>query len=236
MVFFFVEFIPNRGHYEVTIDAPIPVALLDKYHGNSVHASSMFSVGTEGEITQWFTDNLVTPGSFELPDNIINMVGAIEQEVSHKFTAYVNDIRGNGFKVWDVQNNQHSAGYLRVKSNSEDTIAELSGRADYYVTTGDATKSDYHTSGKLLCVVEVQSKLNTVHCELQMLAYLLILMNTRGLEFVWGALIQSDGNCKMFKATRNDGNCIYEQDGLFHVSHFPVVFNQLNAPPEAFQN
>jgi len=236
LVFFFVEFIPNRGLYEVTIDAPIPVALLDKYHGNSVHASSMFSVGTEGEITQWFTDNLVNPDLFVLPPNLLEITGTIDEGVSHEFTAYLNDIIDNGFKVWDVQNNQHSTGYLRVKSSSEDTTADFSGRADYYVTTGDATKSDYHTSGKLLCVVEVQSKLNTVHCELQMLAYLLILMNTKGLQFLWGALIQSDGNCRMFKATRNDGNCVYEQDGLFHVSHFPVVFNQLNAPPEAFQN
>ena len=186
----------------------------------------MFSVGAGEEVTQWFTDNLVNPGSFELPASLIARTGTIEPDTSHAFAAYIEVLKDKGYKVWDVQNNQHSTSYLRV--TSENGEADIGGRADFYVTTSDASRADYHTDKKLLCVVEIQSKSNTNHCELQLLVYLLILMNTKGLQVLWGALIQTDGNCRMFKATRNNGNCIYEQDGLFHVSHFPMVFEHLD--------
>jgi hypothetical protein len=76
----------------------------------------------------------------------------------------------------------------------------------------------------ILCVIEIQSKEDIQKCELQMQVYLLILMNTKNLPALVGFLIFKDGNCRAFKATRDEsGGCLFEMNDLFHVCHIAEV-------------
>lgn len=205
--------------------ASIPAVLIKG--GGSVHASSMFSSDENDEVAHWFENNLVRTTYFDLPNVQDIEFGEIAYGASQSFVDHIEAIKSTGFMVWDVQNQQHASAYLNL-NDQHGNVAVLSGRADYFITIGSATKATYQAAGHLLCVIEIQSKRNVFHCELQLRVYLLILMNARALPVLWGALIESNGNCRMFKASRgNDNNCIYEHDSEFHVSHFAEVFRRL---------
>ena len=77
----------------------------------------------------------------------------------------------------------------------------IGDRADFIVTPSTYTKEDYLSTIK--CVIEVQSEDNENLCELQMLVYLLILMNTKHLPYVVGFLVLSNVQCRAFKVRRN---------------------------------
>jgi hypothetical protein len=42
--------------------------------------------------------------------------------------------------------------------------------------------------------------------------------------FQW---VLNDGRCRAYKATRQNGNVVYEEDDLFHVSFIAEVFQQV---------
>lgn len=102
----------------------------------------------------------------------------------------------------------------------------MSGRADYVISKADATLTT--CLRKAVCVIEVQSKENWDLCELQILTYLLILMNTEGLVNLVGFLVRKDGLCRAYKATRSpQGNVVYEENDMFHMSHIPAVLDRI---------
>lgn len=84
----------------------------------------------------------------------------------------------------------------------------IAGRVDFIVTRADATTVNY--LNEMLCVIEIQSKDNEDECELQMLVYLLIFMNTKkNLHQLVGFLVYKDGQCRAFKASRDAyNNCV----------------------------
>eukprot|EP01038_Epipyxis_sp_PR26KG_P017366 gene17366-23987_t len=110
--------------------------------------------------------------------------------------------------------NEHTNDITLWTSNS--TL--IGGMADFVITYSNVTKARYLND--ILCVIEVQSKENEELCIMQMLVYLLILMNTKHLQKLVGFLVLNNGLCRAFKATRNEnGDYLYEQNGLFHVSY-----------------
>lgn len=189
--------------------------------GSSTHASKMFSGLSTGRgftVANWFRTYLVLPTDWHLthPE---------ETTGSNKFSDYISEFLPRGLKVWDINNKQEANTRLFVSAPDGKSII-LSGRGDYLITRSTATKASYLHN--ILCVIEIQSKDNVMECELQILVYLLILMNSKGLAKLVGFLVRRDGQCRAFRATRSvDGSCMHEQNDLFHVSHIAGVCDEL---------
>jgi hypothetical protein len=144
---------------------------------------------------------------------------------NHDFKAY-KDMIGVHYRLWDIQNRQHTTSYLKIDSASDPSVFSIvGGRADFIITPLTSTNADYLST--MLCVIEIQTKdeikqTNEKLYDLQMLVYLLILMNTRHLPYLVGFLVRKDGPCRAYKATRDveTGGCIFEMNDLFHVFFF----------------
>ena len=197
----------------------IPDILL-KEEDKSNHASTMFNIDTNN-ISIWFKTNLIMPRLWTLdhPDDV-------PPNASNRFNDYIQNFNNNGYKVWDIQYNQHATSYLQLTSKKTSECTLISGRADYLITSNQANKANYLY--EILCVIEIQSKDDEELCINQMLTYLLILMNTKNLKQLIGFLIYSNGLCRAFKATRGaDGNCMYEQNDLFHLTYIFQIFQSI---------
>ena len=131
-----------------------------------------------------------------------------------------NGLRNLGLRMWDIQRSQNSAGYLTIRHRSGRKIL-LSGLADFILTDQSADEADFlfHT----LVVIEIQSQPDDALSELQIQVYLLLIMNTRALQSVFGVLVYTDGRCRAYRASRGGlgNNCVYEQNGIFYVIHLP---------------
>lgn len=207
------------------MDADIPAGLFvqaARHNNGSVHASSMFNGDDNGEISEWFHEQLVHPIPWECPhpDDLP------DPEDSRMFDEMIKGrIRNLGLRVWDIQRSQNSTGYLTIRDARGRKIL-LSGLADFILTDQAADEADFlfHTQ----VVIEIQSQLDEIYCEHQIQVYLLLLMNTRGLTSVFGVLIYNDGRCRAYRATRGVGNnCMYEENGIFYVCHLPQVIGSL---------
>lgn len=178
----------------------MPESLLPIEEDKSCYASTMFD--NDPVAVDWFREDLVMPRDWELehPYDIL-------PNASNRFVDYLPRLRALGFKAWNIENNHHATSYLKVSSLSNGTFITIGGRANYLITKNNVTRAEY--LNRVLCVIEIQSKLNIQLCEL---LYLLILMNTKHLRALAGFLILTDGNCRAFKATRDDdhGGCIFE--------------------------
>lgn len=180
----------------------------------------MFNIDTN-EIELWFKTNLVMPIAWNLDHDNDVPPGA-----SSEFSDYKNHFKARGYKVWDIQNKQHATTYLELTSRLTGASTLISGRADYLISFESITKAQY--LNQMLCVVEIQSKENEELCIMQMLVYLLILMNTKNLEKLVGFLVLTNGQCRAFKASRSeDGDCVYEQNDLFHVAYIVDIFENI---------
>jgi hypothetical protein len=182
----------------------------------------MFNGDDNDEEIDWFKQQLVHPMLWECPHPDY-LPGA---EDSNTFDERIKgSIRNLGLRIWDIQHNQNIAGYLTIRDGRDRKIL-LSGLADFILTDQAADEADFlfHT----LVVIEIQSQPNETFCEHQIQVYLLLLMNTRALQSVFGVLIYTDGRCRMYRATRGVGNnCMYEQNGIFYVCHLPQVIGSL---------
>jgi hypothetical protein len=214
-------FIPLITTFNLTVDFPIPDCLL-KEEDKSNHASTMFNEAAF-DVGDWFTSNLVSPLEWilEHPDDI--PFGASN---TFEFLLYCEKFRCFGLKLWDIQNKQHATSYLQLTSNMDGKTTLIAGRADFLVTHANVTMANY--LNEMLCVIEIQSKASEVDCELQMLVYLLILMNTKHLKKLVGFLVYKNGQCRAFKASRDIGsNCVYEMNELFHVSYIADILKSI---------
>jgi hypothetical protein len=187
----------------------------------SNHASTMF-IDTSHDVESWFYANLVRPIEWNLehPDDP-------PPAASRSFLDYIETFSQYNYKVWDIQYKIHATTYLQLTSNLDiSKTTFIAGRADFLVTPKSSSKATYLS--EMLCVIEIQSKTNEQQCELQMLVYLLILMNTKHLKKLVGFLVYNDGQCRAFKANRDiDNNCVYEINDRFHVSHIALMLNNI---------
>lgn len=216
------EFIVGRSIYTITLTTPLPDQLLElrsrKRMNGSIHASSMFNNDEDGTLQSWFEQNLVTTTEWECPHPTEN-----QPDASRRFEDYISQLQEN-FEVFDIQNNQIGNGYLNIEG-SDNRKVTLAGRADFIISSRGSTHADFLSNA--LCVIKIQSQHNEGaenRCELQMLAYLLIMMNRYGLAKLVGFLCRDDGNVRAYKATRGaNGNCVYEENDIFDVYYLPEV-------------
>eukprot|EP00597_Dinobryon_sp_UTEXLB2267_P001936 CAMPEP_0170072496 /NCGR_PEP_ID=MMETSP0019_2-20121128/10122_1 /TAXON_ID=98059 /ORGANISM="Dinobryon sp., Strain UTEXLB2267" /LENGTH=180 /DNA_ID=CAMNT_0010281501 /DNA_START=417 /DNA_END=959 /DNA_ORIENTATION=+ len=157
----------------------------------------MFNGDDNNEVIDWFEQQLVHPILWECP-HPDDLPGP---EDSATFDEMIKgSIRNLGLRVWDIQRNQYSTGYLTIRDGRGQKIL-LSCQADFILTDQAADEADFlfHT----LVVIGIQSQPIEAYCEHQIQAYLLFLMNTSALQSVFGVLIYNDGRCRMYRATRD---------------------------------
>jgi hypothetical protein len=197
----------------------IPDALLPEEEDKSCHASTMFD---DPRAIQWFRENLVIPQDWEL-----DHPHDVPPNASNRFPHYLDEFLSLGYKPWKIENKLHATSYLKVISNADNNkFITIAGRADYLITKTGVTVAEY--LNKTLCVIEIQSKPEVELCELQMQLYLLILMNTKHLPALAGFLILDNGQCRAYKASRDEmGDCLFEMNDLFHIAYLPRVMDEV---------
>jgi hypothetical protein len=196
-----------------------PDILLFKQGSN--HASTVFLNDSDKVIRNWFENYLVRPIYWLCPHP-----EDFRPDRSVDFESYIKDFTALNYQVRNINNSvANSKAYMTIKREKDGRTANLSARVDYVVCLGDASDADYMF--KAVCAIEIQSKPNIELCELQMLTYLLLLMNTKSLIKLVGFLVLKDGRCRTYKATRQVSNVVYEQDDYFHVSFIADVFNSV---------
>ena len=220
-----IEFVPRvQFVYRLQLRSQFPEAVVthaSRHQNGSIHASSVFNGDDDGDLRNWFTQNLVAVTAWECPHS----VDVVPMDAKRTFREYIRPIKALGLKVWDIQSDQRATGYLNL-TDSDGTRIDLAGRADFLITPETSTLADYLVRIKF--VIEIQSGDNIDYCEYQMKLYLLILMNTRGLDVLHGFLVRNDGNCRAYQARRSaDGGCIYEENDIFHIYHIVHVITAL---------
>ena len=186
----------------------------------------MFSADTDHRLENWFRSRLVSTTSWECwhPDTV-----PYERLPLGSYLHILETSRAGGeiLKVFDIQTRTTATSRLDICREDNTKVITLSGRADYIISKAGATLTTCLANA--VCVIEVQSKPQTSLCELQLLAYLLILMNTEGLGNLVGFLVRKeDFLCRAYKATRNaEGNVVYEENDVFHMSHIPAVLDKI---------
>ena len=114
----------------------IPHILL-KEEDKSNRASTMFNIDTNN-ISIWFKTNLIMPILWDL-DHPLD----VPLNASNQFNDYIQNFKNNGYKVWDIQNNQQATSYLQLTSKRTSESTLISGRADYLITPNHTTKANY---------------------------------------------------------------------------------------------
>jgi len=211
----------------------IPDVFLDTFAKNgSVHASSVLN-GSQHErnyLSQWIRTNIVSPEAFVLDHD-----HSIPLNISNNFDDYRIHFVERDFVVWNVGNdNEMTCRVNFVQRNDNTRLFELSGRPDYIITARARTNGILLTKADrfnyALCIIEVQSKhrdRDIPSCEVQLQLYIMLAMNVYGLRAVVGFLVQDNGMCRTYKASRNPESIMYEQNDLVHVSKIADVFLHL---------
>lgn len=229
---FFVGFIANRPTLSIGVEViPDQVYNLMNDKG-SVHASSVLDKGTDQEsgiVLSWIQDYIVSPVPFELNLSLANDDDAQDGFVNNSYR-----FQELNYVVWDVQHDQDATCRLKFyEIDQPHRCFTLSGCPDYLITpvldsnAAPITKSNFlqYTRG----IIEIQSKEkdeDMFKCEIQIQLYLTLMMNL-GLQSLVGFLVQRDNQCRTYKAKRNAGGIIYEQNDLVHVSELAGIFHQL---------
>lgn len=140
------------------------------------------------------------------------------------------------YKIWCIENDNEANIRLNLFVRNGKSII-ISGRSDFLITptfTPSGLKvSKVNRLSHIHCVIEIQSHPDTAACEHQMLAYLYLLMNAKGMHSLIGFLVYSDGDVRAYRATRTAptlggvSGCVYEENDRFHVSNIAQVFSQL---------
>jgi len=124
------------------VDEDIPARLFvqaARHNNGSVHASSMFNGDDNNEVIDWFEQQLVHPILWECP-HPDDLPGP---EDSATFDEMIKgSIRNLGLRVWDIQRNQYSTGYLTIRDGRGQKIL-LSCQADFILTDQAADEADF---------------------------------------------------------------------------------------------
>eukprot|EP01040_Poterioochromonas_malhamensis_P013547 gene13547-14906_t len=195
----------------LNVPMEFPSALLEK--DGSIHASSIISNNNQlvrEHLRNWFQVSLATVTHFELEKPEEDERGA---KASRLFRDYKNDIQKLGYTVWNTQKSVDENVSIMLQDPKK-RQKRLSGRADYIIASAQATCREA-ASIYALCIVEIQSKENTEDCELQLITYLVLMMNVFGLPMLTGILIYNNGTCRAYRASRNGGATLYEGNDTF---------------------
>ena len=137
-------------------------------------------------------------------------------------------------QVWDIQNTTGGDTISIVLKDSVGRQKELSGHADFIISSQSA-KCQGSAFQNALCVVEIQSKDDEDACEYQIKTYLVLMMNRFGFIRLAGILVCNDGTFRSYRASRalNGGatgnGAVYEQNDKFDLYQIdeilPVLFS-----------
>ena len=215
----------NRIVSTLKLPIPFPDAILlksTKTISGSVHASTIISVADEDvreTLRIWFAQALAPITHFELdkpPDN------EDQATASRMFTDYFPSIEALGLRAWDIQNLTSVSSYI-ILEDSNKIQKKLIGRADFIISTADAScigAAPHHA----VCVIEKQSRSDEECCEYQLVTYLVIMMNSYGLNKLSGILLYEDGRCRAYRASRSaEGGTIFEGNDTFQLYQIPDV-------------
>ena len=203
----------------------IPEGLVADDDNLSIHASAMMDAV---DVRDWFRERVIALDSewdCWHPDEA-------RDENANTFLKNIEAFGVQGYTVWDIQLKPEANMRVNLfvpRAGGKSVI--ISGRGDFLITKARnalgrrVSVVDYLEN--ILGVVEIQSNDSIARCEHQLLAYLFILMNIKGLSSLIGFLVYKDGSCRAFKASRGGTGCIYEQNDLFHVSDIAQVFHNL---------
>jgi len=228
-----IGYLPSPPVYSFEVD-DIPDVLLAVFASKgSVHASSILNGSQEEReiVASWIKRNLVAPDFFELDHD-----HSVPLNSTKYLKDYVASFEARGYSVWNVENDAEMTCRVKfVQRNDKSRVCDLSGCPDFIITPSKR-KSDGVVTTKAdrkfctVCVIEVQSKHgeNDISlCEVQLQLYLMLVMNMGDLKAVVGFLVQDDGMCRTYKATRKPTAIMYEQNDLVHVSHIAEVLHVL---------
>lgn len=208
----------------------IPDELLDDDDDQSNHASNMFLRQCSPSVKQWMKRVLVNPQEWLLTHPFD------QKGPSNSFRDYLNTFDPK-YKVWCIENDNEANVRLNLFVRNGKSII-MSGRSDYLITpafTSAGIKvSKVNRLSHILCVIEIQSNSDADACEHQMLAYMYLLMNAKGMQSLIGFLVYADGGVRAYRATRivtptlgGVSGYLYEENDRFHVSNISLVFAQL---------
>ena len=188
---------------------------------SSNHASTIFKREND-DVRLWFRSVVVAPVLWELDHPLDN--AGLSNSVQDYFETFPQE-----YKIWDIQQGDKATQRITFYDGTRRSVT-ISGRADFLVTKRwldeyPVTLANYLENA--LCVIEVQSKPDEVQCEYQILEYLYSMMNCQGLDNLIGILVFTNCQCKAYRATREDGDVVYEENDRFHVSHIAKIFVNL---------
>ena len=199
---------------------------INHHNNGSIHASSIISDSnpdTREALKLWFEQNIVSPTHFDLKKPELD---ARQAYASRCFRDYEESIKGLGYTVWDIQTRTVETSSL-VLEDSAGRQSKLSGRADFLIATKNARSlaaAPQHT----VCVVEIQSKDNEEDCEFQIMSYLYIMMNCYGLNSLAGILVYNNGNCRAYRASRdNVRGVMFEDNDTFPLFQIADILPEL---------
>lgn len=180
-------------------------------------------------VVEWVKSNIVVPVEFELDQE-----HCLSLEADHSFSParFVD----RGYTVWNVQADETMT-YRMKFAQSDDTekAFDLAGRADYLITHRTTPSGVLTAKADLvkavLCVIMVPPKndKDTFLREIELQLNLILAMNVGALPGAVGFLVQNNGMCRTYRATRNPKAVMYEQDDLVHVTHLVDVFEKMLA-------
>ena len=214
--------------HTLKLGAPFPQALLDKpaAANGSIHASSIISTGDDRvkeSLKLWFEQALAHTQHFDLAKPDLDERQALP---APEFMTFKIAIEQLGYSVWDIQNMTGETVNILLE-DSNHTQRRLSGRADFLISSQDAQILQA-ASQHAVCVVEKQSKPSDDDCEHQLLAYMVILMNSFGLRKLAGILLYSNGTCRAYRASRDANHQgMYEQNETFMMYQLPDILPTL---------
>lgn len=228
LIFYCEGFAPIIPVFTLSLKVPFPPELLNKpskSKRNSLHGSSILSATDEDvkeKLQRWFNSALAAVRHFDLEKPELDERQATS---SWKFGDYRAAIEALEYSVWDVQ---HTTGdtISVVLEDTNGVQRELSGRADYIIST-KAAKCQGAALQHALCIIEIQSKRNELDCEYQIVTYLVLMMNIYALPKLTGLLVYKDGTCRAYRASRDAGGAIYEQNDLFRLYQISEILPTL---------
>ena len=216
-------------HVKLTLklSEPFPTALTKKtaFKNGSIHASSI--LGSEDEedkdtLRIWFLSEIAATTYFEFPKP---SPSEHRFNSSTQFKDYSESIEELGYKVWDIQNSTGETASI-ILEDSTGKRRKLSCRADFIITSNDIDCRQVAPQ-HALCVVEKQSGNNDEECEHQLVTYLVIMMNAYGLESLSGILVYNNATCRAYRASRGDGDPLFEQNDTFDLDQIAEILPEL---------
>jgi hypothetical protein len=176
----------------------------------SAHCSSIGGGAGRDEIIEFFRNDMLNVQEWHFDKDEGQENTALSRKFEHYADAIANEL---GVTVINVENSNFATERIAIVDPSN-RHSRLSGHSDFFF----ASRAP---NFRILCVIECQGNRDEVRCELQILSYILLLMNKCGLPRLFGILVLDDGRCRSYRAYRNN------QGGMINEENDRLIFPSL---------